>query len=197
MNYQQLTLKQRYQIEAGIGTGMRKNEIAREIGVHRSTVYREIRRNSNLRLAGYRAISAFAAASDRHEQKKKRCIEEATWVRVTSLLKKLWSPEQISNRLKLEGHGTISHESIYLYVYKNKKKGGEPPSACILAHEQNSISDGKIEKPGVLSAELSITLGFFVRNLVPCLRLGKKRNRPARTLHLFREIRLLVVHHII
>ena len=125
MNYQQLTLKQRYQIEAGIGTGMRKNELAREIGVHRSTVYREIRRNSNLRLAGYRAISAFAAASDRHEQKKKRCIEEATWVRVTSLLKKLWSPEQISNRLKLEGHGTISHESIYLYVYKNKKKGGE------------------------------------------------------------------------
>lgn len=125
MNYQQLTLEQRYQIETGIGTGMGKEAMAREIGVHRSTVYREVRRNSDLGRAGYRATSAYAAARDRHERKKKRRIEEATWAKVKGLLKSEWSPEQITRRLKHEGHATVSHESIYLYIYEDKRKGGK------------------------------------------------------------------------
>jgi IS30 family transposase len=75
MSYQQLVPEQRYQIEASIGIGMSRTEIAKKIGVHRSTVYREMGRNSDLRLAGYRAISADAAARDRHKRKKKRRIE--------------------------------------------------------------------------------------------------------------------------
>lgn len=125
MSYQQLVPEQRYQIEASIGIGMSRTEIAKKIGVHRSTVYREMGRNSDLRLAGYRAISADAAARDRHKRKKKRRIEGATWARVKGLLEKEWSPEQISKRLKLESRGEVSHESIYLYVYTDKRKGGE------------------------------------------------------------------------
>ena len=35
-----------------------------------------------------------------------------------------WTPEQISDRLKLEGLRSVSHETIYLHVYQNKRDGG-------------------------------------------------------------------------
>ncbi|MGD9563809.1 MAG: IS30 family transposase [Pyrinomonadaceae bacterium] len=123
--YSQLTQQQRYQIEAYLGTGMRKREIAERIGVHRSTVYREIKRNSNVRLVGYKACPAIAVARERHEVKKKHRIDCQTWTRVDALVKMDWSPEQISERLKLEGHPTVSHETIYLRIYEDKRKGGE------------------------------------------------------------------------
>ena len=45
MSYQQLTEGKRYQIATLIAQGLRPSEIARIINVHRSTVYRELRRN--------------------------------------------------------------------------------------------------------------------------------------------------------
>ena len=45
MSYQQLTEGKRYQIAALIAQGLRPSEIARIINVHRSTVYRELKRN--------------------------------------------------------------------------------------------------------------------------------------------------------
>lgn len=125
MSYRQLAPEQRYQIEAYLGTGMKKSEIAKRIGVHRSTVYREIKRNSNVRLVGYKACPAISAARERHKGKKKHQVEEVTWARVDSLLGIQWSPEQISKRLKLEGLPTVSHETIYLRIYDDKRKGGE------------------------------------------------------------------------
>ena len=35
------------------------------------------------------------------------------------------SPEQASQRLALEGGLQISHESIYLYIYADKRRGGD------------------------------------------------------------------------
>lgn len=125
MSYKQLTQEQRYQIEAYIGTGMKRSEIAREIGVHRSTVGREIDRNSDLRLAGYRACAAIAETRIRHERKRKKRVDKTTWATVGTLLRLDWSPEQVTERLKLEGLPTVSHETIYLHIYQNKLKGGD------------------------------------------------------------------------
>lgn len=125
MSYRQLTPEQRYQIEAGLGTGMTKKEIAKWIGVHRSTVYREIGRNSNMRLVGYKACPAERAARERHKQKKKHRIEDRTRARVEELLRIEWSPEQISRRLQLEGYPTVSHETIYQHIFENKRDGGD------------------------------------------------------------------------
>jgi len=41
----QLSEGQRYKIEAYLQAGMKKDEIARSVSVHRSTLYRELRRN--------------------------------------------------------------------------------------------------------------------------------------------------------
>ena len=47
------------------------------------------------------------------------------WKLVLSLLAKQYSPEQISGRLKLEGKLSISHETIYKYIWHDKKYGGD------------------------------------------------------------------------
>jgi len=39
-------------------------------------------------------------------------------------LKKGWSPEQLSGRLKRDSKINISHETIYRYIYSNQKHGG-------------------------------------------------------------------------
>lgn len=42
-----------------------------------------------------------------------------------SLLRRDWSPEQIAGRLSATGTLRISHETIYRYVWENKKRGGD------------------------------------------------------------------------
>jgi IS30 family transposase len=44
-NYKQLCLKQRYQIQSLFDLGLSQVEIAEQIGVHKSTISRELKRN--------------------------------------------------------------------------------------------------------------------------------------------------------
>ena len=123
MSYRQLTPDQRYQICACLRTGMNRSRIAKEIGVDRSTVSRELKRNESGR-SKYNPNRAIRMTRERHERKKKYRIDPATWARVDSLLKLDWRPEQISIRLKMENFPTVSHETIYKHVYQNKREGG-------------------------------------------------------------------------
>jgi transposase, IS30 family len=43
---------------------------------------------------------------------------------VITLLKEGWSPEQISNVLKIRGSLTVSHQTIYKYILNDRKHGG-------------------------------------------------------------------------
>lgn len=124
MKYKQLTSEQRYQIEAYFRIGMKKSRIAREVKVHRSTITRELRRNEFGRWK-YNSCRAERLARERHESKRKHRIDGQTWTRVETLLKLECSPEQISERLEMEGFSTVSHETIYLYIYRNKRMGGD------------------------------------------------------------------------
>ena len=65
--YNQLTREQRYGIYLGIQEGKTQSAIARQIGVNRSTVSREIRRNSN-RHGRYWWSIAHERALDRRER---------------------------------------------------------------------------------------------------------------------------------
>lgn len=123
MSYRQLTQEQRYQIEAYFRIGMTRSGIARLIKVHKSTVGRELKRNASGRWK-YNASRAIRFARERHRHKRKKRIGGATWARVEQLLKRQWSPEQITMRLKLEGLSRASHETIYLHIYQDKREGG-------------------------------------------------------------------------
>lgn len=68
-NYKQLSLVQRYQIQAFLKAGMSQKRITQEIGVHPSTVSRELNRNmaKRGRLAGeYVAQNAQRKTELRH-----------------------------------------------------------------------------------------------------------------------------------
>lgn len=125
MAYQQLTLEQRYHIGALEKSGLTQSAIAEAVGVHKSTISRELRRNCGAR--GYRPQQAHHLARER--QQKRACrprIAPAIWQWVEAGLMQQWSPEQIAGRLRREtvNGETVSHERIYQYIYADKAGGG-------------------------------------------------------------------------
>lgn len=120
--YTQLVHEQRYQIYALMKADHTQTEIAEILGVHKSTISRELRRNCGLR--GYRPKQAHGLAMDRQANRATAHLSDSTWPLVDSLLREDWSPEQISCWLKLFKNRSISHEWIYQYIYQDKLYGG-------------------------------------------------------------------------
>jgi IS30 family transposase len=120
--YQQLTQEQRYQIYALMKAGFNYTQTASEIGVHKSTVSREVRRNQGQR--GYRPKQAQEVAAARLEQRLRTRIPATTWQQVELLLRQEWSPAQVAGRLILERQPAVSHERIYQHIYADKRRGG-------------------------------------------------------------------------
>ncbi len=123
--YHQLSQEERYII-----TGLRvsrhsKADIARVLGRSPSTISRELIRNKKLCDGKYRADEAYYKSIARRRRVRRgfhHTVQQ--WDQVVLLLKEKWSPEQISNCLKLHGSFTISHETIYKYILHDKKNGG-------------------------------------------------------------------------
>jgi IS30 family transposase len=123
MRYKQLTQEERYQIYALLKAGHTQSEIAMILDRHKSTVSREIRRNTGLR--GYRPKQAQRLTEERRQAKVQPRICHTVWHNVTRLLRQDWSPEQISLWFKAEIDVSISHEWIYQYVLQDKTEGGD------------------------------------------------------------------------
>jgi IS30 family transposase len=119
--YKQLAQEQRYQISALLRMGHNQTDIANIIGVDKSTISRELRRNRGKR--GYRPKQAHRFARSRLNKSKQR-IEPETWDLTEQLIRQDWSPEQISGWLKSRTGIKISHEWIYQYILTDKQKGG-------------------------------------------------------------------------
>ena len=125
-NYTQLSLSQRYQIEALFKTGSKQKEIADIIGVHPSTVCRELYRNIPKRGRGggvYVASNAQRKTDLRHKQKAKLVIfTQALKDQVVERLTyEKWSPEIIYAQARLCGMPMVSHESIYQWIWQCKQ----------------------------------------------------------------------------
>lgn len=124
MNYSQLIDSQRYQIAAYLKAGFTITQIADAIGVHKSTVSRELKRNSKKR--SYNADHAIMLSKERKQQSYKHHIFDINMKRYIN--KKLclyqWSPEQIKGRCDLKGIPMVSIERIYQYIYQDQAEGG-------------------------------------------------------------------------
>jgi transposase, IS30 family len=121
MSYKQLTQEQRYQIYALKQADQQNKRIAEIVGVHASTISRELKRN--LGKKGYRPKQAHQKAQARKHGAKKQ-IRLETWEYIEQKLKREWSPEQVSGRLQRHHKVKISHEWIYQYILANKAVGG-------------------------------------------------------------------------
>jgi transposase, IS30 family len=122
LSYTQLTREQRYQIYALKKAAHNRTEIAAILGVHKSTIGRELARNCGR--CGYRPKQAHQLAEARHLAAYRPRISAGTWAAVEKLLRQQWSPEQIAGRLRLERRAVVSHERIYQYIYSDKRAGG-------------------------------------------------------------------------
>lgn len=120
-----LTLEQRYVIEFNHSIGKSLSYIADQIERDKSVVSREISRNCDQRNGVYKAELANEKAADRHKNKPKykRLTEEVKSV-INTNLSLDYSPEQIVGRAALESRPMVSAETIYQYIWKDKKKGG-------------------------------------------------------------------------
>ena len=115
----QLTREQRYQIYILQKAGHRQNFIARAIGVHPSTISRELNGGR-----GDPPKQADELTSACKQKRYRARIAGATWTLIEELLRQDWSPEQVSGWLSKEQGRAVSHERIYQYIYSDKARGG-------------------------------------------------------------------------
>ncbi len=121
-----LTYEDRCQIHALWKRGFSSAEIARDIVVHRTTIWRELHRNSMP--TGYYLHCAQNKAEER--QQRRRCFPRKMTPKLVAFIEKKlkqgWSPQQISGWLKHRQKKlpTISHERIYQHVWRNRGDGG-------------------------------------------------------------------------
>ena len=121
-----LSVDEREEIRVGIETGESADVIARRIGRHRSTVWREVKANGGR--GHYRAAVAEARAAQAASRPKEGWTERRPWLweAVQKLLRtKKWSPEQIAQRLRKEHPDEpewwVSHEAIYQAIFVQAK----------------------------------------------------------------------------
>jgi len=122
MSYNQLAQCQRYQIQALLKSNHNQTEIAETIGVHKSTISRELKRNRGQR--SYRPKQAHQNAVARRKRERRR-IHPQIWTWIEVKIRQDWSPEQISLWMRKYKSYSVSHEWIYQYIYADKRAGGD------------------------------------------------------------------------
>jgi IS30 family transposase len=117
MTYKHLSQEERYQICILMTAGNTQQQIADLLGRHKSTISREIARNTGGR--GYRPYQACLMATKRSLGSRNAVqITAEQWSQTVHYLHNKWSPEQVANRVG------ISHETIYRHIYADKAAGG-------------------------------------------------------------------------
>jgi len=102
-----------------------KSEIAKLLLVDKTVIYRELKRNSDERNGVYRAKLAQSKYEKRlfSKPKYKKTTPELKQ-QIVTLLEQDYSPEQVNGFMKKNNQQTLSHESIYQMIWKDKKVNG-------------------------------------------------------------------------
>jgi len=129
MSYKHFTPDQRNELSALLRVSLKKKDIAKVLRKHRSSVWRELKRNpSGQEKRRYNARKAKKLTKARRVKAnfRFRKLENNKWLRgyVLKKIKKYWSPEQIAGRLKrqypLAREKRIGKDSIYRFIYEKR-----------------------------------------------------------------------------
>ena len=122
--YRHLDLDQRRTLFRPAEARTPVGEIARRLGRHPSTIYRELGRNpfrdGDRGFCGYFPLNAQDLARRRRQRRRKLAADDDLREHVVGRLRDGWSPQQIAGRLKHEqadGGASVCHETIYRHVY--------------------------------------------------------------------------------
>lgn len=120
-----LTKEQRYTIQVLLSQNYLKTEIASILGKDKTVIYREIQRNCDKRSGVYTSDLAQRKYAFRIKEKKKKItFTDEIKQTVNNLIKEDYSPEQIVGYCKKSQIACVSIESIYKYVWADKKQKG-------------------------------------------------------------------------
>ena len=139
MYYTHLTFAQRYHIALSLKQGQSVSVIARRIGTHRSTVYRELARG------GVRDGSYYAPWADDRARARARSSAAnhptkppALWRWVARCLRQRASPDQVAGRLvQVCPTVSVSVPAIYAFVRRDERAGGQLYSCLRYAHKRH------------------------------------------------------------
>lgn len=120
-----LSREERYELARLRESGLSVRAVAARMGRSPSTISRELARNADVRTGGYQPERAHRLAWERQRRPKssKLSCSPVLCQQVQQMLRRRYSPEQVSGRLKVlypgEAAMQVSHETIYqsIYVY--------------------------------------------------------------------------------
>ena len=116
-----LSVEERIEIMRGHDAGLSDADIGDQLGRHRSTIYREIRRNCNDD-GDYHALMAHARAAQKARRPKEfKLNDNPLCAVIEDWMDQGWSPKLIADVLARDHPGdklaTVSHETIYQCLY--------------------------------------------------------------------------------
>src|SRR2546425_9122279 len=158
MTYHQITFEERYTLGLLRQRGLPPAAIARVLGHHRSTIGREVRRNRARSDGTYRPqLADWYARGRRSCSRRNRRFAAADWARVQTLVREDWSPEQSAGRWRLDQEFAISHETIYRYLWQDKREGGTLYRHLRGARKQRRKRYGRYDSRGRLAGKRPIS----------------------------------------
>lgn len=124
--YSHIDLDERRRIARWRSVGLSVDLIAEKLGRHRSTIFRELKRNMFVDAAmsdlnGYYCVAAHDMACERRGKLRKLVRFARVRQSVIEKIRHGWSPQQIAGRMRLERHlVSVSHETIYKFAYSSE-----------------------------------------------------------------------------
>ena len=157
--YRQLTSGERYALSALRKQGCNQAAIARALHRHRSTISREVRRNSKDRVGRvYRpGLADDKARWRRGRSRRNERFGPSDWLLVEACIRQQWSPEQAAGWLRRKARLSISHETIYRHIWRDRKKGGALYLHLRCSPKQRRKRYGRYDSRGRLAGKRPIS----------------------------------------
>lgn len=161
MSYHHLTITERIKIETYLELGLKPIQIARKLGVHKSTLSRELRPCNDTYSA--------QAAQTHYEKLTKQKGRKSSWTPelkqgIKERLQSSWSPEQIYGRYQLENKTMVSFKTVYnCYagtVLRRKGKSRSPQETRGKFPIDTSIS----KRPKEVKTRKTVAIGNWIRS---------------------------------
>ena len=147
--YKHFTAEERQYIQESLNKGKTKSEIARKLGRNRSSVGREIMRNSNKdgSYNWWRATVNYICRRKRCVRKiRLKCVKLRKFV--VDGFKKRWSPEIITQRYKKENPSEkLSHNTIYRAVKNRELPDITPKTHLRRRGKRKNVHNSRTIKP--------------------------------------------------
>ena len=150
-----LQKEERIKLQTLLSIGQSIDQIAKHLGRHRSTIYREISRpgvcDKDYNAEAYHLQARSNMTRNQEDSSPSR---ETIELIEQLIIQKQWSPEQISNWLKLTRDESVSHTWIYQHIAKDRTDGGELSNH--LRRGGRAYNKGRVEYKGKIKNRVSI-----------------------------------------